>query len=94
MEIFLETLRKYPPLPVLSRECTKAYKMPDSDLVIEKGTLVFVPILAIHNDPEYYPNPEKFEPDRFDSNNKTNIQPYAWLPFGEGPRICIGEYDF
>lgn len=64
--------------------------MPDSTHVIQKGILVLIPLFAIHYDPEYYPEPEKFDPDRFLEENIQKRPPYTYLPFGEGPRICIG----
>lgn len=81
----------YPPLPILNRTCVKDYKLPNSDIVIEKGTRILLPILAFHHDPEYFPEPNKFDPERFSDENKSKIQPYSYLPFGEGPRNCIGE---
>lgn len=59
-------------------------------IVIEKGTSIFIPILGIQHDPEYYPNPEKFDPDRFGSEEKKNRDSMSFLSFGEGPRNCIG----
>ncbi|KAF2882935.1 hypothetical protein ILUMI_23240 [Ignelater luminosus] len=85
-----ETLRKYPPVPVLSRNCTQSYKIPNSDVVIDKDVEVFVPVLGIQHDPDYYPEPERFDPERFSPENKTKRHAYSWLPFGEGPRGCIG----
>lgn len=76
---------------MLPRTCTKDYKFPDDDGFIEKGTQVFIPTLALHMDPEYYPNPEKFDPDRFSEENKSTRHPYVYLPFGEGPRVCLGK---
>ncbi|KAF2904570.1 hypothetical protein ILUMI_01617 [Ignelater luminosus] len=84
-----ETLRKYPPVPFLTRECNTPYKVPESDLTIENGTVVIVPILGIQRNPEYYPNPDKFDPERFSSENKAKRHAFTWLPFGEGPRACI-----
>ncbi|XP_044261525.1 probable cytochrome P450 6a23 [Tribolium madens] len=89
-QVLNETLRKYPPLPFITRQCVKDYKIPDQDIIIENGTRVIIPILGIHYDPEYYPNPDKFDPERFSEENVKNRHNYAHIPFGEGPRICIG----
>lgn len=87
--LFSETLRKYPALPLLNRECTKAYKIPGTNFIIEKGTTALIPILGLQMDPKYYPNPETFNPERFMVDGVSfNERPY--LPFGDGPRACIG----
>jgi cytochrome P450 family 6 len=90
-QVVNETLRKYPPAPLTVRECTKDYNLPDANFVVEEGTAVAVPILGIHYDQEYYPNPEEFDPERFNQTNKTLRPRYSFIPFGEGPRYCIGE---
>lgn len=78
-----ETLRKYPPVPILNRETTKNYTIPDTNIVIEKGTSVIIPVYALHHDPQYFPNPEKFMPERFleKINEDGNL---IYLPFGDG----------
>lgn len=86
-----ETLRKYPTLPFLDRVANEDYKIPNSDLVLKKGTPVFIPMTGIHNDPEYYPDPKKFDPERFSIENKGARVPFTYFPFGEGPRACIGN---
>ena len=86
-----ETLRKYPPIPMLVRECTMDYVIPGSQIVVEKSTVVQVPVMGLHHDPRYYARPEVFDPDRFSDENKETRSKYTYLPFGEGPRICIGE---
>lgn len=53
---------------------------------------ITIPIMAIHHDSKYYSNPEKFDPERFSDVNKQNIKPCTYLPFGLGPRNCIGMY--
>ncbi|XP_063929995.1 cytochrome P450 6a8-like [Zophobas morio] len=89
-QVINETLRKYPPGGVLGRECTQDYKVPDQDVIIKKGTRIFIPVLGIHYDEEYYPDPDKFDPERFNEENSKSRPHYAHIPFGEGPRICIG----
>ncbi|XP_060867015.1 cytochrome P450 6j1-like isoform X2 [Metopolophium dirhodum] len=88
--IVSEALRKYPPVPNLTRKAVKPYKLPNSDFTLEKGLQVVIPVYGIHNDPEYWPEPEKFIPERFTEEEKRNRPQYAYLPFGAGPRLCIG----
>lgn len=87
----LETLRKYPPLPVLHRKCTKECTIDEADLTIKREEQTIISSLALHYDPEYFPDPEKFDPERFSEANKANIKPFTYLPFGDGPRNCIGK---
>lgn len=58
--------------------------------MINEGDGIWVPIYGIHRDPKYYANPDKFDPERFSDANKDTIQPFSYLPFGSGPRNCIG----
>lgn len=85
-----ETLRKYPGLPMLNRECTQDYVLPDTNHVIKKGTPVVISLYGIHRDPEYFPDPDKYDPYRFEEETQ-NYNPVAYMPFGEGPRICIAQ---
>lgn len=81
-------------MATISRVCTKDYKFHNTAVTVEKGTFVLIPALGLHHDPEYWPNSKKWDPDRFSEENKDNIRPFTYLPFGEGPRNCIGERNF
>lgn len=83
-----EVLRIYPPATRFFREAKDDITM--NGWFIPKGTDVTGPIYALHRDPEYWPDPETFDPERFTEENKATRHPYAYLPFGLGPRICVG----
>lgn len=85
-----ETLRKYPALPILNRECTKDYQIPGSKFTIEKGTSIVISLLGLHRDEQFFPNPEQYDPDRF-TDEKRAYDEDMYMPFGAGPRICIGS---
>ncbi|KAG8273794.1 hypothetical protein J6590_011339 [Homalodisca vitripennis] len=87
-QVIQEAQRIFPIAHIHLRNCTIPYKVPDSDLVIEKGTVVIVPFQSIQSDPTYYPNPEVFDPDRFTGKNFKPSPIFS--PFGDGPRMCIG----
>jgi cytochrome P450 family 6 len=89
-QVIDETLRMHPPATQTNRKCLEDYKIPGQDVIIEKGTTVIIPIMGIHYDKEYYPEPEKFDPERFTDENKRLRHNFAHIPFGEGPRNCIG----
>lgn len=76
----------------LFRKCNATYQVPNSKAVLYKGETIWIPVFAIHRDPEFYPEPERFDPDRFTKENVAARHPYAYMPFGEGPRNCIGEH--
>nr|QZM07470.1 cytochrome P450 monooxygenase CYP9EL1 [Lasioderma serricorne] len=91
-----EALRKWPPAIVTDRRCVKRYVVPaqregETDLILEKGSVVLLPMWAMHRDPKYFPNPEKFDPERFNEVNRKNVDQGCYFPFGVGPRSCIGS---
>lgn len=83
-----ETLRKYPGLPILNRECTRDYKIPDTSFTIKKGMSVIISLLGVHRDDKYFANAQKYDPDRF-SDERHDYNEDLYLPFGAGPRNCI-----
>lgn len=90
-----ETLRRWPPGAFTDRLCLKDYHFDDGNLsfTIEKGQQLWISFSALHHDPNYFPDPLKFDPERFSDENKHNIQPGTYVPFGFGPRNCIGKLE-
>ncbi|TRY78866.1 hypothetical protein TCAL_10656 [Tigriopus californicus] len=85
-----ETLRINPALGLITRACTKDYIIPGTDIPLTKGNEVHINVMAIHSNPDIYPDPEKYDPERFTKEAKAERHPYAFLGFGQGPRNCIG----
>jgi cytochrome P450 len=82
-------MRLYPPANGLSRE-----PIEDVDIGgyhLPKGAFVVVSMYSLHRTAEYFPEPDKFDPERFSPENEAKIPKYAYLPFGGGPRVCIGN---
>ncbi len=72
------------------RRAAEEYKLGDSGIELFKDQIVEITVFAMHYCEEFYPNPDKFNPDRFMPENRSQIKPYTYLPFGVGPRNCIG----
>ncbi|XP_012267715.2 cytochrome P450 6a2-like [Athalia rosae] len=89
-KVVSETLRKYPSVPILNRQATADVELPGIDLTVTKGTPIIIPVYGLHSDPKIYPHPHIFDPERFTKENIDLRHHYAYLPFGEGPRNCIG----
>ncbi|XP_063534328.1 cytochrome P450 6B5-like [Cydia strobilella] len=89
-QVFSETLRMYPIADFLQRKAENDYELPGMNVNVAKDRLVFVSVSGIHHDEKYYPEPEKFDPDRFSPENVAARHSFAYLPFGIGPRHCIG----
>lgn len=94
----LESLRLHPPLGFMDRNTTQKTNLSGSmkdgkqiEVSLEVGTSVIIPIKALHYDEKHFPEPHAFKPERFLPDNKDSIPKYAFLPFGEGPRICLGN---
>lgn len=89
-----ESLRLYPPVARVERECTTDYKLGKSGITVPAGMTVSIPIYAIHRDPLNFEDPENFVPERFlscgDGESAGLRHPWCFLPFGGGPRNCLG----
>lgn len=81
---FVETLRLYPIVDTHFRKVSMDYKVPGTNIVLPKDSVLIVPVLGFHRDPEIFPNPEKFDPERFTKENIEDRHPFAWMPFGKG----------
>lgn len=92
-QVLKEALRYYTPSPIIAREAVKDIEL--GGYRLKKGTAMWIAMNAVLWDPKHFPEPHKFKPERFDPNCEENKQrhPYAFSPFGMGPRICIG-YKF
>lgn len=91
-QVFHETLRLHPPLPFTTRTCPEDWEI--DGMKIEKGASVWLPIHSFHHDPEYFHDPEKFIPERFDAEFggvKAFRDRCELIPFGDGLRMCSGR---
>jgi cytochrome P450 len=88
-QVIEESLRLYPPFWLIDRMAVE-----DDEIMgysIPKNTMIIVFIYGVHHSPEYWQNPDKFDPDRFNEENIKKQKAFSHLPFGGGPRVCIGE---
>jgi len=82
-----ESMRMHPAAPAIERRCNKEIQY--DGVRITKDMMVAVPVYALHYSEEYYTDPETFNPERWTPENKANLDPYAFMPFGLGPRNCV-----
>ncbi|XP_065081392.1 probable cytochrome P450 6g2 isoform X1 [Ochlerotatus camptorhynchus] len=96
--VISEAARLYPVLPFIERQCSlpdgaTGYKLePFHNFVVPNRMPVLVPIYAIHRDPKFFPDPLRFNPQRFSKENLDQIVPCSYMPFGVGPRTCLGSH--
>ena len=88
-----ETLRKHPPGPVTDRVVTKPYVIPGTSVNLDVGVTILIPIYGLHHDPKYFPDPEVFNPENFNDKIKGKRPNHSYLPFGGGPRNCVGKTE-
>jgi cytochrome P450 family 4 len=89
--VLKECLRIYPPVPFIARALGEDWTSEYG--VVPQGSLIQIHIFDLHRDPEEFPDPEKFDPDRFLPENSEKRHPFAYVPFSAGPRNCIGEIE-
>lgn len=91
--VIYEGLRMCPIVTELKRRATKPYELENSNgekVVVNPGDAVWLPAFTMQNDPQYYPNPTRFDPERFNDRNRKSHVSGTYAPFGMGPRDCIG----
>ncbi|XP_025262283.1 cytochrome P450 4C1-like isoform X2 [Camponotus floridanus] len=84
-----EALRLYPSVSWILRKTGDAVKL--QSYIVPAGTTIGLHIYAVHRDPNFWPNPDVFDPDRFLPERIKNRHPYSYIPFSAGPRNCIGQ---
>jgi len=90
LQVFKEAMRLYPPAYAFSRHAVRDVEI--DSYCVPKGRVVLVAPYTLHRRAEYFPDPERFDPERFTPEREKGLPRYAYLPFGAGPRICIGMY--
>ncbi|HEX4927335.1 MAG TPA: cytochrome P450, partial [Burkholderiales bacterium] len=87
-QVLKESMRLYPPVPMMGRQAVTPTRLGAHELA--RGATVMMPIYAIHRHARRWPDPDAFDPARFAPEREAALERYQYLPFGAGPRICIG----
>ncbi|XP_069674680.1 cytochrome P450 4g15-like [Periplaneta americana] len=87
----LETLRLYPPVPIIARKINEDIKLVSKDLILPKGATVIVSIAKTHHLQQYWDDPDKFNPDNHLPEKAAERHYYSFIPFSAGPRSCVGR---
>jgi cytochrome P450 len=90
LQAIKEAMRLYPPAYILGRKATRAVTL--GGVPIPSGRLVLVNIAGIHRREDTFLHPERFDLDRLSTENEKKLPPLAYMPFGAGPRVCIGNH--
>lgn len=89
--VIFETMRMYPPVPIIARKVNEDVKLVSGDYTIPAGTTVIICQYYIHRNEKYWKNPTKFDPDNFLPENCQGRHYYSYIPFSAGPRSCVGR---
>jgi cytochrome P450 len=87
--VLAEAMRLYPPAWILGRRALEDYEVGGYE--IPRGSLVILSPYVMHRDPRFYPEPERFDPERWTPEARAARPQFSYFPFGGGPRRCIGE---
>lgn len=88
-QVIKESMRLFPPAFVVTRSAIDNTEV--GGFEVKKGEIVIVSIWGMHRNPNFFPEPHRFDPERFSPENEKALPKYAYLPFGGGPRVCIGN---
>ncbi|KAK5648493.1 hypothetical protein RI129_003385 [Pyrocoelia pectoralis] len=89
-QVLKESLRMYPSVPFITRLTNEEIET-HSGYILPKNTKIHIHIYDLHHNPKIYPDPYKFDPERFNAVNSKHRHPFAYIPFSAGPRNCIGQ---
>lgn len=89
--VIKETLRLYPSVPLIGRLLGEQTMI--NGIKLPVGAHVHILISALHRDPNHFPNPERFDPERFTLENSQNRHAFAYIPFSASQRNCIGNFN-
>lgn len=90
LQVLKESMRLYPPAYAFARQGIRPVELGGYQL--PTGMLVLISPYVQHRRPDYFPNPERFDPERFTREAEQRLPKHAYIPFGGGPRICIGNH--
>ncbi|KAK0166843.1 hypothetical protein PV327_004323 [Microctonus hyperodae] len=92
-QVIKESMRLTPTIPYLAKICTKEFKLVGSDgleCTVYPGTEIIISTIGLHRDPTFWENPDVFDPERFSDDKRRNYHKFIYLPFGSGPKSCVG----